>query len=161
VVEDQYKRRPTELPTGITLVCGSQSRFASAALAHDVRSPVKRSLLFGASFSLILTGIGIAYLGHVLLPPWGSTVTGIVAVLVGGLAYMKGRTAQPAGWLITILAWIFGLFASGLFYALFFYVALLARGDNTVSTSARSAANAAPETRQAYRIVPKWVTIKA
>ena len=89
---------------------------------------MKRSLLFGASFSLILTGIGIAYLGHVLPPPWGSTVTGIVAVLVGGLAYTKGRTAQPAGWLITILAWIFGLFASGLFYAPFFYVALLARG---------------------------------
>jgi hypothetical protein len=85
-------------------------------------------LLFGASFSLIVTGIGLAALGHVLLPRWGSTVTGIVAVLVGGLAYIKGRTAQPAGWLAAILAWIFGFFASGLFYAPFLYVALLTRG---------------------------------
>ncbi len=90
---------------------------------------MKRSLLFGASFSLILTGIGLVALGNVLLPRWGSTVTGIVAVLVGGLAYIKGRTAQPAGgWLVAILAWIFGFFASGLLYAPFFYVALLVRG---------------------------------
>ncbi len=115
MVEGKYKWRPTELPTGIILVCGSRG------------SSVKRSLLFGASFSLIFTGIGIAALGHVLLPPWGSTVAGIVAVLVGGLAYVKGKTAQPAGWLVAIFAWIFGFLASGLFYFPFFYVALLVR----------------------------------